>query len=100
MTNQPILFTRKAEGATFTFICQRTTNARDGQPRLTVQVFESDPAYGEGMQVSYIKLPNAKVNKAGIYIMPYRFEGDYKQYQDFITDYMELINAKIAEELA
>ena len=97
---QPILFTRKIEGAVFNFICQRTTNARDGQPRLTVQVFETAPAYGEGMQVSYIDMPQAKINKAGVYVMPYRFEGDYKQYQDFISEFMDKIDAKIAEELA
>ena len=97
---QPILFTRRTDGATFNFICQRTTNARDGQPRLTVQVFETDAAYGEGMQVSYIDMPQAKINKAGVYVMPYRFEGDYKQYQDFISEFMEQIDAKIAEELS
>ena len=98
---QPILFTRKAtEGVTFTFICQRTTNARDGQPRLTVQVFETDAAYMEGVQVSYIKMPKAKVNKAGLYVMYYEYEGDFKQYQDFITDYMDAVYQKLqAEEM-
>ena len=97
---QPILFTRNAEGVTFNFICQRTTNARDGQPRLTVQVFETDPAYGEGMQVSYINMPAAKINKAGVYVMRYEYEGDYKQYMKFVETFMDQINAKIAEELA
>ena len=97
---QPILFTRKAEGAVFNFVCVRTTNSRDGQPRLTVQVFETDAAYSEGMQVSYIDMPQAKINKAGVYVMPYRFEGDFKQYQDFISEFMDKIDVKIAEELA
>ena len=99
--SQPILFTRRTDGATFNFICVRTTNARDGQPRLTVQVFESEHDGLYGVPVSYIKMPGARLNsKTHLYTMPYRFEGDNRQYQDFINGFMEQVEEKIAKELS
>ena len=95
---QPILFTRKTEGATFTFICERTLNSRDGQPRLTVKAFESEDGL-YGVPVSYIKMPGARLNsKTHLYTMPYRYEGDHKQYMDFVDNFMDAVHQKLQEE--
>lgn len=95
---QPIIFTRNVEGATFNFICQRTLNSRDGQPRLTVKVFETEKGAVYGVPVSYIKIPGARLNsKSHLYTMPYRFEGDTTQYHQFANEFMEHINQKLQE---
>ena len=98
---QPIMFTRHTDGATFNFICQRTTNHRDGQPRLTVKVFETEKDAMTGVPVSYVKVPGTRLNsKSHLYTMSYKFMGDNRQYFEFVNDFMDAVEMKLQEENA
>ena len=83
--------TRRYKETTYSFVCERTTNSRDGQPRLTVRVFGQVDGRPQGQQLSAMPMPGMKQDKQGRYIMLYKFEGDDKQYNEFADMFLSKV---------